>query len=236
MSRRSRLLKGALVLSMLLAVGTALAAPPPGGPAGAAAGGEESHDGGHYEWNLYHGMISARDGVEPSLLWRPTGMPPPFFGLLINYGVLFYILYRFGKKPITEALRKRKSTILKGMDDAAKMKKDATERLEELEHKIKHIQDEVERVQREMREAGEQERERILAEAKDRRERMERDAKLLVKQELEAARERLVRDTVRSAMQAAEERLTGKVSATDHQRLADEYLGGIASSFREGRP
>src|SRR5437868_15039215 len=127
-------------------------------------------------------------------------MAPPFLANIINAAVLFTIIIVAGKKPIAEGLRKRKERIVQGMDEAGRMKAEAEKRLAEYEEKLKHIDTEVARIRSEMREAAELERRRVLAEAKERRDRMERDAKLLVEQETKAAREPLARETGAAAM------------------------------------
>lgn len=189
----------------------------------AAAHGEhgEEHE---QEFNWSNGFLGEKDGVEPSLLYRPKGTPAPFLANVVNALLLFAIIVGFGKKPIAEALKKRKERIVAGMEEAGKMKADAATRLEEYEEKIRHLDEEIERIKREMREAAEMERRRILAEAQERHERMERDARLLVEQELKAARELLVRETVGAAVRSAEEILTKQLAATDQDRLAKEFL------------
>ncbi len=231
-SRRAR---RALAMAAALTLLTAalVAAPASGGPGGGAAeSGDDAH-GGHAEWNLHHGFIGEKDGVEPGLLWRKPGTPPPFFGLLLNYGLLFYILVRFARKPVTEALKKRKSTIMGGMQEASTMKDDAAKRLADYEDKLAHVDEEIERVRREMRETGQRERERILAEAKERQVRMERDARLLIEQELKAAHERLLKETIRTAVKSAEEKVTKQAVASDHRRLADNYLAGLGTALEQ---
>ena len=228
---------GLVALAFWLVAVPVAAVPTPGGPAGDAPAAHGGHGDGHGhhdgigEFNWFYGFVGEKDGATPGLLWRPPGMQPPFAATLLNYAVLFFILYRFGAKPISEGLKKRKTTILRGMDEAAKMKGDAAARLEEYEDKLKHIDDEIERVKQEMREAGKRERERILAEAKDKQARMERDAKILIEQELKEARQQLHRETVQSAVESAESALKKQVQATDHQRLADEYLTGMKSAL-----
>ncbi len=59
---------------------------------------------------------------------------------------------------------------------------------------------------------------------------MERDAKLLIEQELKAAREELLREAVRAAVSSAPSTLQAKINASDQQRLADEYVGGLRSA------
>ncbi len=66
-----------------------------------------------------------RDDVEPSILWRPKGTPVPFGAMLLNSAVLYWLLIRFAKKPIADALKARKVSILRGMEEAGKMKKDS---------------------------------------------------------------------------------------------------------------
>lgn len=219
MNRRIGTLGAALLALSLLGVAA---------PAVAAGGGdgEEAH-----HFNYYHGFVGVREGVEPNLLFRAPGTPPPLGAMLVNTGILFYILFRFGSRPVKDALKKRKAAIMQGMDDAAKMKDDAQKRLVDLEDKIDHIEDEIERVRREMQDAGQVERGRVLAEAKERRERMERDARLLVSQELKVARDGLLEETVVSAVTSARETIEKAMTPAEHRRLAEEYLAGLERSL-----
>lgn len=215
-------LLGALVLALSAASVRAQEEP---APATEHAEHGEAH-GEHEEqpFNWSYGFLGEREGVQPSLAYRPKGMPAPFLANVINAALLFGIIVVFGRKPTAEALKKRKERIVSGMAEAAKMKAEAAESLAKYEEKIRHIDAEVERIRREMRDAAETERRRILAEAKERRERMERDAKLLVEQELKVAREALVRETIASAMKSAEEILAKQMSAGDQDRIATEFL------------
>jgi F-type H+-transporting ATPase subunit b len=115
------------------------------------------------------------------------------------------------------------------MKEAAELRAEARRRLEEYEQKLASIEEEVERVRRDMRRDGELERARILTEARARRERMERDAALLVEQEFAAVREVLLRETVQAALKSATEALKARVTPEDHARLADEYLARLPS-------
>jgi F0F1-type ATP synthase membrane subunit b/b' len=202
-------------------------------PDGHGTGDHGDAHGGHGpgEINWIHGFLGEKDGVEPSLLWRPKGTPPPFGAMLLNTAILFYILGRFGGPKISQALGRRKAAIMHGMDEAAKMKDEAASSLAEYEQKLARIDEDIERIKKDMREAGEAERVRVLAEAKERRARMERDAKLLIELELKAAHEELLRETVASAVRSAEDRLTKQVTVADQQRIAEHYLKSIGSSF-----
>ena len=187
------------------------------------------------DYNWFYGFLGEKEGAEPSFLFRPKGMPVPFGAMALNSAILYYLLVRFAKKPISEALKSRKVTILRGMEEAGKMKSEAEARLAEYEQKLATIDQEIERVREEMRTTGQAERKRILAEAKEKRTRMERDAQTLISQELKAARETLLAETARGAIRSAETALLAKLGAADQTRLAEEYLTGLkvaASSLR----
>ena len=104
------------------------------------------------------------------------------------------------------------------------MKREAEEQLQHYEQKLASIDDEVNRIQREMRAAGEAERARILSDARERRARMERDAEILISQELKAVREQLLRETVESAVRSAERMMKERLDEGDRQALAEQHL------------
>lgn len=195
-------------------------------PKGEEAG--EAEPSGEINWAT--GFWGEKDGVEPGLLYRPKGTPPPFLANIINSAILFTILIGAGRKPVAEALKKRKARIVAGMEEAARMKAEAEKQLAEYEAKLANIDTEIERIRRDMRESADIERRRILTEAKERRERMERDARLLVEQELKAARESLMRETVIGAIRSAQELLATQLSSGDHDRIAQEHLKSFVRS------
>jgi len=207
--------------------------------AGEAEGAEdhEHHVPKIEEYNFFYGFLGERDDVEPSVLWRPKGTPVPFGAMVLNSAILYYLLVRFAKKPIANALKSRKATILRGMEEAAQMKKEAEEQLADYEHKLATVDQEIERVREDMRASGQSERKRILAEAKEKRTRMERDAQTLIGQELKAAREGLLSEMTRAALRSAETTLRSRATAADQSRLAEEYLAGIktAASVLRGK-
>jgi F-type H+-transporting ATPase subunit b len=210
---------------------------PDGHEAGHGEHGAEEHAPTFDDVNWIYGFLGEKDGVEPSLFWRPKGMPTPFGALALNAAILYWLLFKFGRKPIGDALKARKLAITKGMEDAARMKAEAEASLAKYQKKLDEIDEDVARIKREMKESGETESARILSEAKERRSRMERDARTLVEQELKAARESLMRDTVRAAVKSAEATLMAKVGDADQTRLGDEFLASIkgSSSALRGR-
>jgi F-type H+-transporting ATPase subunit b len=216
-----------------------------------ASGHAPSGHGGHDEsgppppFNWFHGVLGTQDGVEPNLLWRTPDMPPPFAALLVNSGLLLFVLFRVGRKPVVDGLRDRRRRLSKNIEEATRMREQATRELEEYRQKLKNLDSEVQRVQSEMRAATEAERQRALADAAARRQRFEQDAQLLLEQELKAAREELSRQAVQVTVETATRLLAEQVTAQDDRRLCDAYLDrGVfgdlraapVSSRRRGQP
>jgi len=178
--------------------------------------------------NWVYGVLGESDQIEsPNFWFRTPGMPVPLLANLFNTAILFGLLYRFGRKPVMDGLARRRENLMRGMDEAARMRAEATEQLRAYELKLEKVDAEITRIRTEMREAAEAERAAILAEAKRRRERMERDAKRMIEQELKGARELLFEETVRSATQSARQLLHEAASEADHERLSEEYLSTI---------
>jgi F-type H+-transporting ATPase subunit b len=209
---------------------------------GAGTGhGEHAEHGGHAEHdekappppiNWWHGLLGEREGATPGLLWREPGDPPPFLASLINFAVLVFIVVRFGKKPLADALVKRKETIVREIEEAERLRKAAEKRLAEYESKLDKIHEDLERIRNEFREQGELDKQRILTEAKERRERMKRDAEVLLSQEVKQMRQELVIEVVAEATKLATELLGKEMTLGDHDRFAENFLAEIRSGTK----
>jgi F-type H+-transporting ATPase subunit b len=213
-------------------------APLPGGmhPLPHAPHGEGEGEGGehhkHQEVNFAYGLLGAKEGIsEPSLAWRRPDMPVPFLANLINIGILGFLMVRFGKKPLADALAKRKTDLMREIDEAAAVKAEAKKRLAEYKAKIDKLDEDSARIKSELAEQAKNDETRILREAKEKRERMTRDAELLIDQEARSKKNELLEAAVSKAAVAAEALVKQRMTASDHDRLADEYLSqlGVAT-------
>lgn len=194
---------------------------------GAAGGHHEEENVSFSDINWYYGVLGESDDAEPSLLFRPKGMPAPFLATFINWLVLVWLIVVFAKKQLPAALKKRKASLVQGMEEAGRVKANAEAHLAELESKLDHVEQEIVQLKAEMQRASEIERERILREAEERRARMERDAARLIMTELEAAKEQLRRDVVTAALQQATDEVSRQVTNNDQDRLFDEAIGSL---------
>jgi F-type H+-transporting ATPase subunit b len=227
-------------------------APAPGAPGhgavaaphGAAAHGDSGHgDAGHGEHdekappppiNWWHGLLGEKANEPPSILWRAPGEPPPFLASLINFGILVLVVNRYGKKALANSLVKRKEGITREIDEATRLRKAAEERLQQYEAKLAKMSDELERVRREFRDQGERDKERIIQEAKERRERMRNDTELVLSQEAKQMRQELLAEVVAQATRIATEILSKNTTLGDHDRFAEAFLQQLRTSARLG--
>ncbi|HVY46850.1 MAG TPA: ATP synthase F0 subunit B [Minicystis sp.] len=196
--------------------------------------------------NWWHGMLMANneralkgDFVD-RLLFRyesdenpcdERNEPPPFAAAVLNFGILCFILYRYGKKPLADALVKRRQSIMAEIENATRLKNEAEERLADYEEKFENIHEKLEALRAEYAAQSEAERKHILEEAEERRTRMRRDAEFRIEQELKTARVELLREAVEGSVAAAEKLLRARLQPSDHERIADEYLATLGAAM-----
>jgi F-type H+-transporting ATPase subunit b len=161
----------------------------------------------------------------------PKNRPAPFAAAFLNFAVLCFVLYRFGRKPMAEALLKRKKAITAEIDTATGLLQDAEARLEDYEEKIENIEAKLAEVRAEYAAQAELEKKHILAEAEERRARMRRDADQRVEQERKAVRDALLREAVLAATAAAEDLVKKQMSRADQDRMAADYLASVRASL-----
>jgi F-type H+-transporting ATPase subunit b len=161
--------------------------------------------------------------------------PPPFLASLLNFGLLAFVIYRFGKKPVGEALLKRKQTIMHEIDVAQDLLNSSQRRLREYEEKLKRIDETSAQLKADFALQSETEKKHFLAEAEERRVRMRKDAEFRIEQELKAAKAELLQAAVQGAVAAAEDLLRKSASAQDQERMSREYLSAIPAALEQGK-
>jgi F-type H+-transporting ATPase subunit b len=240
-SLRSKIAAGSFALVVATSSLVTLAAPKGGhgedGHGHAAAGGHGEAGGGHHgdpHPNWFHGLLGEKEGVEPSLLWRAPGTPPPYLSNVINTLALAFVLVKLAKGPVVNGLRTRRERLLKGIDEASRMKAEAEKSLAEYKQRLDNIDSEITRVREEMRAANEAERVRILSDAEQRRTRLESEARLLVEQELAALHDQLRRETAAAALRSAREILRSQTTNEDQRRLSESFLQDLRLRAQAG--
>ncbi|MFO0662168.1 MAG: ATP synthase F0 subunit B, partial [Polyangiaceae bacterium] len=226
------------------------AAPHGSAPAhGAAPGGHDDHGksghdaasgghGGHHELeeiNWFYGLLGEKEGAsDHDIFWRPKGKPIPLIANFINFAILAGAGVYFGRKPLAESLVKRRNDLEREMDEAAKVMDTAEKRLAEYRAKLDGIDAEIARLRADYAEQTKREKERVLREAVEKRERMRRDSEFLIEQEGKLIKAALLRQTVDAATGQAETMIRKSLTAQDQERLAEEFLKGMTAASTGG--
>jgi F-type H+-transporting ATPase subunit b len=197
--------------------GTTETATPHGAPAGAPAHGEhaEAAHGGH-----------GPEELNWTDIWDKRR--PAVVSLFINFGVLMTLYYMLGKKPIASALKQRRVTIGKEIDEAQKLLDEAKERAKKYQGDLKNAEVDAATAKAGLVASGKGEVERLLIEAQEKSDRMKRDAERLVEQERKAVHQQLLEETIELAGREAAQLLEKAVTVDDHARLAQDLLLELA--------
>jgi len=163
----------------------------------------------------------------------------------LNLVILLAALVYFGRRPIQDFFAARQDRIRDDLDAAASALAEAEARHTEWERKLAQLDAEMARIREQARERAEAERKHILADASAAAERIRKDARSAVDQELRRGREELRREAAELAVEIAAETLRARVNDADRSRLVDDFIetiersGGAAApsqgSQREGR-
>ncbi|MEO0323432.1 MAG: ATP synthase F0 subunit B [Myxococcota bacterium] len=136
---------------------------------------------------------------------------------------------------ITAALEKRQAEIREALEEAQRLKAEAEARKAELDERLAKLDAEMDELKSQMVRAGEEERDRIIAEAEEKAALMRKDTQFQIDQRFKQLRQDLYRESVTAAVGAAQELLTKETNADDQTRLAQGYLDSVAKAAKERR-
>lgn len=151
-----------------------------------------------------------------AMLWR-----------VINFTILFVVLYKFLAQPVRDFFAGRREEILTALEEAKKSKDDAEAKYQDLSRRLANREEEFSDIRKKAIENAEKLKERLIAEAHDKAKRMEEKAKESIEQEMKKARETLKREAAELALKLSEEKLVKELTAEDHRRFMDEYIAGL---------
>ena len=160
--------------------------------------------------------------------------PPPFVGPIVNFAILLVLGYMAVTRSINPSLMARRASVESEIAEAKRLHDEAQAMHAEVTSKLGSLDAEIATLKAQFTAAGEAERDRIVAEARARVERMRADGTATIEQEMKNLREDLRREAIIAATAAAEATVRSSIGADDQRRLADEYLAGLEASGTEG--
>ena len=158
---------------------------------------------------------------------------PPFIFMLFNFALLLGILAWKGMPVGHQIAAERHDQIKTALDEAAKLRKQAADKLAEYEARLKDADAQIQKMVDGMKADAEAEKVSILAAAENQAALMKRDAEARIAAEIEHARALLTREVTAAAAAATEKILREKTNASDQQNLVASFIKDLQSS---GRP
>lgn len=146
-----------------------------------------------------------------------------FMNFAVLAGTLFYVL----RKPLSSALKNRTEGIAEELKDLEARKEEAQREYALMEQKLKDAQGERDRILEDFRQQGENEKAKIVENAKVLAERIRGQAQLTIEHETAKAKAELCSDIAEMSASVAEDLLKQKITAEDQTRLVDEYLAKV---------
>lgn len=154
------------------------------------------------------------------------------FKQAVNVAILVGVLVYLLKKPLSSYLKERSELLRKSIDDAAKARAEAAEKLSAIQARMVRLSGEIEEMNRRMEsEAGEEARRlRDLAQAEIAR--VREQSRFAAEQEVKKAREELRREAADLSAAAAEEMVKKSVTPDDQERIVRENIDKIKEALR----
>jgi F-type H+-transporting ATPase subunit b len=162
-------------------------------------------------------------------------MSAPFVLMLLNFGLLLLILAKYGGPAARKLAKERHDQIKTALDEAAKLREQAQQKLAEYETRIKDVDSEVKKLVDGIRADAEADKKRILEAAAVQAAHMKRDAELRIAAEIQMARTQLQREVTAAAATATEKLLKEKVTADDQNKLVSTFITNVQTGRKEAR-
>jgi F-type H+-transporting ATPase subunit b len=150
-----------------------------------------------------------------------------YFWKIINFAILAFILFKFGKKPLQSFLKQRTELIEKTLKEAKDAKEAAEKALKGVEERLKTKDKEVEEILSASKRSGEEARENLIQQSDKLREKILEQARVNIEYELKHAREAIKAEAVEIAIELAEKKLKEKLTKEEQKRLLEESLAKI---------
>jgi F-type H+-transporting ATPase subunit b len=143
---------------------------------------------------------------------------------VINFTVLVVILVLAARKPIKEYFRKRTEQIEKSIKDAEEAKELAKKSLEEVRERLRNTDQEIQEILDAAKKSGEKEKEMIIAEGEELKNKILEQAKANIEFELQKAKKAIKSEAAIMALELAEKSIKEKLGKEEQHALIDEYI------------
>ncbi len=154
-----------------------------------------------------------------------------FISQLVSFGIVFFILSRWGFPLIIKTLDQRQAVIREGVENAERAKRDLAEAASKADQILTEARQQAQQIIGRAQKTAQQEAARIQEDAHARAEQIGQQQIARIQQEASRARNELSRVVVDLSIGAAGRVISRSVDNNDNRRLVEEFV--TASSARE---
>jgi F-type H+-transporting ATPase subunit b len=208
-----RRLLAALPLAVLLSTGAAFA--------------EEEHGAAHAAEGAEH--ASGGEGHHGGIDAKTLAMQ------VFNFGVLLFILIKFGGGAINKSLRARHDQLKADMEEATRMRTVAEARFKEQEKRLSNLEGELDAMRLAILKEAESEKARIIASAEEKSRRVQDETRFQLEQQVKEAELRFRAEVAQAALKIADELLRKHADRNDEQRLIQTFVAELGAARPQER-
>ena len=149
---------------------------------------------------------------------------PGFLSQLVSFGIVFWILARYGFPVIQRTLEKRTAVIQEGVENAERARQDLIDANANASRIIREARQQQQEIIASAQKLAENETMRILEEANAKAAQIKLQQEALIQQEAARARAELSRMVVNLSINAASKVISKSVDTTDNRRMVEEFV------------
>jgi F-type H+-transporting ATPase subunit b len=183
---------------------------------------EAGHHGAHGGRLTLHDIVAGHEALQ-------------FWGAVVNFALLVWVIVRLGKKPVASFLEDRREKIDRGIQEAAAVKAKAEAVFNEYTERLKTLDAELTKLRSDIAKAAAHDRAQIVADAEESAKRVKTETEELVARQAEQLESEIRREVVQAAIDAAERAVKEVATADDQRRLADAFAREISNVKLEKR-
>jgi F-type H+-transporting ATPase subunit b len=158
-----------------------------------------------------------------------------FLGKTVNFLLLFGALAFFLAKPARAFLQELILSIEKTITETERARKSAEENLKAVRKRLAELGDEIEQIKKDGEAAGQAEKKRILAQARQEADRIRSFARQEINRHSQLALRKLRKYAAELAVSLARSRIEKRMTAKLHSRLIEKSIEGIGKLYEDSR-
>lgn len=149
--------------------------------------------------------------------------------LWVNFAILAFVFYKFGKDPLMDFLRLRKEDVAYEIGVLESQKEKVTARIEETSQAITESDIRYTDLKEKILRQGERRKQEIIDEAREQSRIMMESTKDKVGSQIQQAKRRFKEEMVDAAIDRAMERLPQVITDEDNEKLLDQYMASATA-------